>query len=306
MKKIFLGALCLLLCLGVSAKAPVKIACVGNSITYGYTIENRERDSYPAQLQRMLGEGYVVGNFGKSGATLLNKGHRPYMKQEEFQKALAFAGDIVVIHLGINDTDPRNWPDYRDFFVRDYLALIDSFRVVNPDVRILVARMTPISDRHPRFESGTRDWHGEIQQAIETVARYANVQLIDFHEPLYRYPFMLPDAVHPTVEGAGILAGVVYSAITGDYGGLRLSEIYSDNMVLQCGCPLDIHGVADAGEKVTVSIAGQTESAKAGANGKWAVCLKPLQPGGPHTLTVSTGKRRLHFENVLVGEVWNS
>lgn len=304
MKKIFLGALCLLLCLGVSAKAPVKIACVGNSITYGYTIENRERDSYPAQLQRMLGEGYTVGNFGKSGATLLNKGHRPYMKQEEFQKALAFAGDIVVIHLGINDTDPRNWPDYRDFFVRDYLALIDSFRVVNPDVRILVARMTPIADRHPRFESGTRDWHGEIQQAIETVARYANVQLIDFHEPLYRYPFMLPDAVHPTVEGAGILAKIVYSAITGDYGGLRLSEIYSDNMVLQCGCLLDIHGVADAGEKVTVSIAGQTESAKAGANGKWAVCLKPLQPGGPHTLTVSTGKRRLHFENVLVGEVW--
>ena len=98
------------------------------------------------------------------------------MKQEEFQKALAFAGDIDVIHLGINDTDPRNWPDYRDFFVRDYLALIDSFRVVNPDVRILVARMTPIADRHPRFESGTRDWHGEIQQAIETVARYANVQ----------------------------------------------------------------------------------------------------------------------------------
>lgn len=46
---------------------------------------------------------------------MLNKGHRPYMKQEEFQKALAFAGDIVVIHLGINDTDPRNWPDYRDF-----------------------------------------------------------------------------------------------------------------------------------------------------------------------------------------------
>lgn len=186
-------------------------------------------------------------------------------------------------------------PDYRDFFVRDYLALIDSFRVVNSDVRILVARMTPIADRHPRFESGTRDWHGEIQQAIETVARYANVQLIDFHEPLYRYPFMLPDAVHPTVEGAGILAKIVYSAITGDYGGLRLSEIYSDNMVLQCGCLLDIHGVADAGEKVTVSIAGQTESAKAGANGKWAVCLKPLQPGGPHTLTVSTGKRPVAF-----------
>ena len=103
MKKIFLGALCLLLCLGVSAKAPVKIACVGNSITYGYTIENRERDSYPAQLQRMLGEGYTVGNFGKSGATLLNKGHRPYMKQEEFQKALAFAA-VSYTHLTLPTT----------------------------------------------------------------------------------------------------------------------------------------------------------------------------------------------------------
>lgn len=35
----------------------------------------------------------------------MNKGHRPYMQQEEFKKAIAFAGDIVVIHLGINDTD---------------------------------------------------------------------------------------------------------------------------------------------------------------------------------------------------------
>lgn len=60
-----------------------------------------------------------------------------------------------------------------------------------------------------------------------------------------------------------------------------MSEIYSDNMVLQCGCPLDIHGVADAGEKVTVSIAGQTESTKAGANGKWADMLETATTGRP-------------------------
>ena len=130
----------------------------------------------------------------------------PYMQQEEFKKAIAFAGDIVVIHLGINDTDPRDWPNYRDSFVKDYLALIDSFRVANPKCHIIIARLTPIADRHPRFESGTRDWHGEIQQSIETIAKYAGVQLMDFHEPLYPYPYLLPDAVHPNVEGAGILA----------------------------------------------------------------------------------------------------
>jgi sialate O-acetylesterase len=47
-----------------TAQRAVRIACVGNSVTYGYGIANRERDSYPAQLQRMLGEGYEVRNFG--------------------------------------------------------------------------------------------------------------------------------------------------------------------------------------------------------------------------------------------------
>lgn len=304
MKKIVLSYLLVLCSLVAVAQTPVRVACVGNSITYGAGIENRERDAYPAQLQRMLGEGYVVGNFGKSGATLLNKGHRPYIGQEEFQQALTFAGDVVVIHLGINDTDPRDWPNYRDYFVRDYLALIDSFRVVNPKARILVARMTPITYCHSRFESGTRDWHEQIQQAIERVAELAGAQLIDFHAPLYPYPFMLPDAVHPTAEGAGILAQTVCSAITGDYGGLRLPQVYSDNMVLQRDCPLEVRGTANAGEEVTISIAGQKQRAKTGSDGQWCVRLKPMQAGGPHTLAVSAGKTRLHFSNVLVGEVW--
>ena len=304
MRKIVLSYLLVLCNLVAVAQTPVRVACVGNSITYGAGIENRERDAYPAQLQRMLGEGYVVGNFGKSGATLLNKGHRPYIEQKEFQRALTFAGDVVVIHLGINDTDPRDWPNYRDYFVRDYLALIDSFRVANPKARILVARMTPITYRHSRFESGTRDWHEQIQQAIERVAELAGAQLIDFHAPLYPYPFMLPDAVHPTAEGAGILAQTVCSAITGDYGGLRLPQVYSDNMVLQRDCPLEVRGTANAEEEVTVSIAGQKQRAETGSDGQWCVRLKPMQAGGPHTLTVSAGKTRLHFSNVLVGEVW--
>lgn len=286
------------------AQKRTKVACVGNSITYGYTLADREHESYPAQLQQMLGDAYEVGNFGKSGTTLLNKGHRPYMEQKEFQEALAFGGDIVVIHLGINDTDPRDWPNYRDFFVKDYLALIDSFRVVNPQSRILIARLTPIADRHFRFLSGTRDWHGEIQQAIETVAAYSGVQLIDFHEPLYPYPFMLPDAVHPTKEGAGILAKTVYSAITGDFGGLRLSEVYSDNMVLQRNCPLMISGIANAGDKVLVTIGKQKVASRVTDNGKWQVELQPLKTGGPYTLSVSAGDQTLVYRNVLAGEVW--
>lgn len=282
----------------------IKVACVGNSITYGYTLPDRETNAYPAKLQKMLGDDYVVGNFGKSGATLLNKGHRPYMQQEEYHKAIDFAGDIVVIHLGINDTDPRDWPNYRDFFIQDYRALIDSFRVANPRCRILIARLTPIADRHLRFESGTRDWHDEIQLAIENIAKYTGVQLIDFHAPLYPYPFMLPDAVHPNVEGAEILAKTVYEGITGDFGGLRMSPLYTDNMVLQHGKPLTIQGTANAGDRITVSIAHQKQKVVTGMDGKWSVTLSSLKAGGPYTLVVSSGKQKLTYGNVLAGEVW--
>lgn len=304
MKKILLLILCLFLCIFSFAQKQVKVACVGNSITYGIGVSDPDKESYPARLQQMLGEGYTVERFGKPGATLLNKGHRPFMQQKEFKDALAFAGDVVVIHLGVNDTDPRDWPHYRDFFITDYRALIDSFRVANPACRILIARLTPIADRHPRFESGTRDWHDEIQTAIETVAKYTQVQLIDFHAPLYPYPFMLPDAVHPDKEGAVALAKTVYEGITGDFGGLQMPEIYTDNMVLQHGRPLTVRGKADAGEKVTVSIGKQKLQAVTGTDGKWAVDVRPLKAGGPYTLTVSTGKRKLVYENVLAGEVW--
>ena len=286
------------------ATQPVRVACVGNSITYGTGIEDREHFSYPVQLQQMLGNGYVVGNFGKPGATLLYKGHRPYVEQPEFKEALRFKGDIAVIHLGINDTDPRNWPNYRDEFVKDYLSIMDSLRAANPKVRFILARMTPIADRHPRFQSGTKQWHDEIQTAIETVARVSGAELIDFHEPLYPYPNLLPDAIHPNPEGAGILAKTVYGGITGNYGGLRMSSLYADYMVLQRDVPLDIHGTANTGEKITVEIGGQKAKATADNQGKWSIVLSPMQAAEDLTLTITAGKQRKVFSHVAVGEVW--
>lgn len=287
-----------------TAELKIKVACIGNSITYGYGTDNSEIDSYPAQLQQMLGERYEVGNFGKPGATLLNKGHCPYVQQEEFRDAMAFAGDVAVIHLGINDTDPRNWPNYRDDFVQDYMALIDSCRSVNPRVRVIVCRLTPIFEWHPRFESSTRDWEEEVQQAVESVAAAAHVELLDFHEVLYAYPNLLPDALHPNKEGLRLIARAVYAAITGDYGGLKLPDVYGDHMVLQCGRPLKINGTDDAGATVTVTIGGQQHNTTAGLDGKWDVVLAPMEAGTGYILKVTDGKQTLTYHDVAVGEVW--
>lgn len=307
MKQIILGAFIAFLIVlqtPLHAKPLIKVACIGNSITYGTGTKNPQTESYPAQLQFMLGDKYTVANFGKPGATLLNRGHRPYMQQQEFRKAMDFAGDIVVIHLGINDTDPRDWPNYRDDFVSDYLALIDSCEKANPKCRILLCRLTPISHRHPRFESGTRDWQKEIQQAIEEVAQVAKVQLIDLHQALYAYPNLFPDGLHPNPEGAKMLAQSVYSAITGDFGGLHLPPTYSDYMVLQRDCPLTIQGTANAGERVTVSIDNQRQTTIARDNGKWNISLQPLRAGSNYELKIIAGKERLVFHHVAAGEVW--
>lgn len=302
MKKILFS--CIFLCICQCISCQIKVACIGNSITYGTGVSDRSRYSYPVQLQNMLGSQYLVENFGKPGATLLRKGHCPYNEQNEYRKALSFAADVALIHLGINDTDPRDWPNYRDNFVRDYLQLINSFRKANSKCRIIIAYLTPITSAHPRFISGTQLWHKQIQAAIKTVANASGAELIDFHSPLYAHPDMLPDAVHPNDEGAELLARTAYSAITGDYGGLHLPMLYTDNMILQRNIPLRIHGTANAGTPVEVCMAGQCLKTKAGSDGNWEVILSPLSAGTNYCLSISTPNQRKRFKNVAVGEVW--
>lgn len=282
----------------------IKVACVGNSVTFGAGISDRTNNSYPSQLQKLLGETYQVENFGKSGSTLLRKGHRPYNEQPEYKAALNFAGDNVIIHLGLNDTDPRNWTNFKDDFISDYVQLIESFRKANPKCKIFICRLTPISHRHPRFKSGTRDWYWQIQESIELLAESQNIELIDLQEGLYNRPDLLPDAIHPNAEGAKIISNTVYSAITGDFGGLQMGELYTDYMVLQRNKPLTIKGIANAGEKIRVTIAGQKASTKTGNNGRWSITLQPFQAGGPYSFTIQSTTKKITYKDVLIGEVW--
>jgi len=85
----------------------VRVACVGDSITFGAGVEDRDKNHYPAVLGGLLGTSFDVRNFGRSGATLSSSGDLPYRDTDEFKAATAFAPDVVVIKLGTNDTKPR-------------------------------------------------------------------------------------------------------------------------------------------------------------------------------------------------------
>src|ERR1700733_2215278 len=137
-RKIFIVILFLYGC-QVTAKAiaKIKIACLGASITYGGNLRDREQNAYPQQLQKMLGNGYAVFNFGVNSTTLLNHGDFPYRKTAAFQNALQSQPDIVFIDLGGNDSKLINRV-YEKEFENDYRELIRSFRILPTHPRIIL------------------------------------------------------------------------------------------------------------------------------------------------------------------------
>ena len=104
MKKIFLLSITFFLFFSFPLFAQnkiIKVACIGNSVTYGYGLKDPLTQSYPVQLQKMLGENYEVKNCGHSGATLLRKGHNPYFKTREFR-----SGFSTILNVNIKNLAP--------------------------------------------------------------------------------------------------------------------------------------------------------------------------------------------------------
>jgi acyl-CoA thioesterase-1 len=222
--KIWLAGL-LSLASWVSAVAsPVRVACVGDSITWGFGISNRAENSYPAQLAVMLGTNWEVHNFGINGTTLLHQGDRPYVKQRAYVRALAFKPDVVVIDFGANDSKHRgdgsldsdkaidNW-QYKTNFVRDYEEMIAAFREANPQARIYICLPTP--DYPGRWGINDKTIREEMIPMIRQAATESDVMVIDLYTALSGRKELFPDTVHPDAAGARLMAAAVSQALTG-------------------------------------------------------------------------------------------
>ena len=190
----------------------IRIACIGDSITYGASIKNRDRDCYPAQLGRMLGEKWQVRNFGVSGATLLKKGDPPYWNQQAFKDALAYNPNVVIIKLGTNDTKPQNWK-YKDQFAADYADMIDRFAELPSSPRIWICQ--PVPAYPERWGISDTRIKNEVIPLVDQIAHSKHVQVIYLYEPLSGKPELFPDLIHPNAEGAHGIAKEIYDALTG-------------------------------------------------------------------------------------------
>ena len=86
---------------------------------------------------------------------------------------------------------------------------------------------------------------------------------------------------------------------------MLLYTTFQDHAVLQRGKPVPVWGLTAPGATVTVTLAGETASATADADGRWKLTLPAHDAGGPFELTAvsSTGETQT-VSDILFGDVY--
>lgn len=193
----------------------VKIACVGDSITKGFTLLFPKRDSYPSLLQKYLGRKAEVRNFGKVDASARFDADTPYVRKRQYRQSIEWQPDIVLLMLGSNDTKRRNWDPA--IFRRDYRRIVKSYMELPSRPKIVLVAPPgvfklfgiPVLGLYPEtLENGVRP-------AIHEIAEELGLPCIDLKDaiPDGRMRF---DGVHPQRRGTKLMADNIIAGLPGD------------------------------------------------------------------------------------------
>ena len=185
-----------------------RIACVGDSITFGHGVRGKTKETWEYYLNALLGDGYQVVNYGASGRCLQRGGDFPYTEDHIFQRSLACGAELFLILLGTNDAKPSNRD--RERFERDYEAFVHNYTQLQHAPRVVV--MTPPqvfgTDEHGVAAFGVHA--GVLEQIVveaeKAAAKKMGLQLIDLHEYTRDHPEWFTDGVHPNAAGNRAIA----------------------------------------------------------------------------------------------------
>lgn len=214
MKRLFNLFLITLLLVSCQEKEPIRVACVGDSITFGSTIMNKEENSYPVLLDKMLGEDYQVQNFGMSGRTMLFNPAEAYIKTQHYKDMLEFKPDVVLICLGTNDSK-ITYRDIASEYEADYNSMIDSISTALPDSRIILMTPPKAHNDITKFKIDAKYITESIVPSVEKVAFDNNLEIIDLHPIFADYvDYLMPDKVHPSAMGAALMVNRIHDYLT--------------------------------------------------------------------------------------------
>lgn len=196
----------------------VKVACVGDSVTYGHSVKLWPKNNYPALLGEMLDNGYNVKNYGVSGSTVQPDGDQPYVITKAYEESLAYEADIIVFMMGSNDSKPENWKGEEAFLMK-YNTLIESY--LQADKKPVIYLCTPpvayypegVTDGNTNYDIQP-EYVQTVSELVKTVASERGLELIDINALTTGHrEFFGRDNVHPNNDGAKAIAQVVYENI---------------------------------------------------------------------------------------------
>lgn len=202
MKKTIVSILSLAFVGCVGPNRDIRVACVGDSITEGMGINWQSNNAYPALLDSVLGDGYEVMNFGRSATTMMQQGDFPYWSAKEFSNTLRYHPDVVVIALGTNDAKTYQWN--RERFIESYCHMVDTFLAIRPMPVVKVCLPVPVAEDKWSITDSVVS-NGVIPAVREIANRY-NIELIDLNSVMVKHLDLYVDGVHPTRQGAKLMA----------------------------------------------------------------------------------------------------
>ena len=196
----------------------IKVACVGDSITYGHSVSGWSKNQYPAVLQELLGDSYHVANFGVSGACVNKKGNKPYISRTVYEESIKYDADILVLMLGSNDSKPKNWIDM-ETFLEQYSELLDTYLKENnsPKVYIGICAKAYYADGNTKGKARYNirpEIVDQIAAALKQEYEKEDVVIVDIHKLTAGHPeWFEKDGVHPNKDGAKAIADEFADAI---------------------------------------------------------------------------------------------
>lgn len=187
----------------------IRVACVGDSITFGDQVKQRTENCYPAVLGRALGDKYDVRNFGACGASASRSAWHNYWKLKEFRASLEFKPNIVVIMFGTNDTNPKNWQRTQNTITKAFNELIDTYSALETKPKIYLCLPVECFGSKYADEACLK----MVRKEIRAVAKDRGIEIINMYAALKGKKELFPDNLHPNAEGARIMAEKVFKKI---------------------------------------------------------------------------------------------
>lgn len=200
-----------LFCSGLMAQKPLRITCLGGSMTYGVQVANSSKNAFPVQLQYLLGNRFEVLNFGVANASLLNAGLNGYSHSHQFRQAIRSGADIFILNFGTVESAQLS-THYLASFETSYAALIQELRHSNKEARIILLKSPPAFTADTNFVHAGRI-RSDINPAIERLAYRYHTEIIDLYSSFIERPDLFPDAVHPSSLGATVIAKRLYDVV---------------------------------------------------------------------------------------------